>query len=132
AVRGSHPVAWSGMPGRSPGREFDDPDRRRAMTDGPLRPAPGPPRPLAAPAAAGAGDGALEVVLARLDGLDGLATADHVGVLQAVHDALVAELARTEDWAWASARAPASTASRSGVASRGLDGTRRSSWRSIW
>ena len=67
------------------------------MTDGPLRPAPGPPRPPAAPAAAGAGDGALEAVLARLDGLDGLATADHVGVLQAVHDALVAELARTED-----------------------------------
>ncbi|MFI2703511.1 hypothetical protein [Cellulosimicrobium composti] len=67
------------------------------MTDGPLRPVPGPPRPPAAPADAGAGDGTLEAVLARLDGLDGLATADHVGVLQAVHDALVAELARTED-----------------------------------
>ncbi|MGM7424570.1 hypothetical protein [Cellulosimicrobium sp. CpK407] len=75
------------------------------MTDGPLRPVPGPPpggRP-ASPAAGQDGEAPspvvspLDAALGRLDELDGLATADHVGVLEAVHDALVAELARTED-----------------------------------
>ncbi|WP_264030307.1 hypothetical protein [Cellulosimicrobium sp. SH8] len=79
------------------------------MTDGPLRPVPGPPpgggpersandrdgdapSPVASPS-----DNPLDAALGRLDGLEGLSTADHVGVLEAVHDALVAELARTED-----------------------------------
>ncbi|MFF2266627.1 hypothetical protein ACFVTZ_00015 [Cellulosimicrobium cellulans] len=79
------------------------------MTDGPLRPVPGPPpggrpersvngqdgvepRPVA-----DLPDNPLDAALGRLDGLEVLATADHVGVLEAVHDALVAELARTED-----------------------------------
>ncbi|MBN0040093.1 hypothetical protein JN535_07900 [Cellulosimicrobium cellulans] len=75
------------------------------MTDGPLRPVPGPPpggRP--GPSPDGRDDVApstvtspLDAALGRLDGLEQLATADHVGVLEAVHDALVAELARTED-----------------------------------
>jgi hypothetical protein len=79
------------------------------MTDGPLRPVPGPP-PGGRPERSVEGRGgvepssvtdlpgnALDAALGRLDGLEGLATADHVGVLEAVHDALVAELARTED-----------------------------------
>lgn len=75
------------------------------MTDGPLRPVPGPPpggwpgpssdgRGEVAPSSAGS---PLDAALGGLEGLEGLATADHVGVLEAVHDALVAELARTED-----------------------------------
>jgi hypothetical protein len=47
-----------------------------------------------APSSAGS---PLDAALGGLEGLEGLATADHVGVLEAVHDALVAELARTED-----------------------------------
>jgi hypothetical protein len=64
------------------------------MSEGPLRPVPGPP-PGHAPDADDAA--ALDGALARLETLDGLVTADHVGVLETVHDALVAELARTED-----------------------------------
>ncbi|MBE9927266.1 hypothetical protein G8C93_15380 [Cellulosimicrobium cellulans] len=67
------------------------------MTDGPQRPVPGPPPSRATDAGVGDADGSLEPVLARLAELDGLATTDHVGVLEAVHDALVAELARAED-----------------------------------
>ncbi|MDF9878721.1 hypothetical protein [Cellulosimicrobium cellulans] len=75
------------------------------MTDGPLRPVPGPPpggRPGPSADVGGAATpvptgSLLDVALGRLDGLEDLATADHVGVLEAVHDALVAELARTED-----------------------------------
>ncbi|ARK05707.1 MULTISPECIES: hypothetical protein [Cellulosimicrobium] len=67
------------------------------MTDGPQRPVPGPPPGRAADARVGDAEVSLEPVLARLAELDGLATADHVGVLEAVHDALVAELARAED-----------------------------------
>lgn len=39
----------------------------------------------------------LDDALARLDHLDSLATPAHVAVLEAVHDALVADLARSED-----------------------------------
>lgn len=67
------------------------------MSDGPQRPVPGPPPGRAADPGVGDAEGSLEPVLARLAELDGLATADHVGVLEAVHDALVAELARAED-----------------------------------
>ncbi|WP_251150799.1 hypothetical protein [Cellulosimicrobium sp. Marseille-Q4280] len=41
--------------------------------------------------------GALDDALARLDHLDSLATPAHVEVLEAVHEALVADLARSED-----------------------------------
>jgi len=64
------------------------------MSEGPLHPVPGPP-PGHAPQAGD--DGGLDAALARLEELDGLVTADHVGVLETVHDALVRELARTED-----------------------------------
>ncbi|MFF8346545.1 hypothetical protein ACF049_12670 [Cellulosimicrobium funkei] len=67
------------------------------MTDGPQRPVPGPPPRRVADPGVGDAEGSLEPVLARLAELDGLATTDHVGVLEAVHDALVAELARAED-----------------------------------
>jgi hypothetical protein len=50
-------------------------------------PVPGPPSPRAT----------LDDVLARLDGLEALPTAAHVEVLEAVHAALVADLASTED-----------------------------------
>ncbi|MBD5787719.1 hypothetical protein IF650_16265 [Cellulosimicrobium terreum] len=39
----------------------------------------------------------VEEALARLAGLEDAPTAEHVVVLESVHDALVAELARTED-----------------------------------
>ncbi len=64
------------------------------MSDGSSRPLPGPPPGRATGAT---DDGALDAALAHLDDLDGLVTADHVGVLESVHDALVAELSRTED-----------------------------------
>ncbi|QJW34817.1 hypothetical protein [Cellulosimicrobium protaetiae] len=75
------------------------------MTDGSLRPVPGPPRGgrPEGPTTGQDGEasspvvGPLDAALGRLDGLENLTTADHVGVLEDVHDALVAELARTED-----------------------------------
>jgi hypothetical protein len=54
---------------------------------GTVVPVPGPPRPPVT----------LDDVLGRLDGLEALPTAAHVEVLEAVHAALVADLARTED-----------------------------------
>lgn len=56
-------------------------------TRGGAAPVPGPPRPRET----------LDDVLSRLDGLEALPTAAHVEVLEAVHAALVADLARTED-----------------------------------
>ncbi|MFC8924040.1 hypothetical protein [Cellulosimicrobium sp. NPDC057127] len=50
-------------------------------------PVPGPSRPRVT----------LDDALGRLDGLEALPTAAHVEVLEAVHAALVADLARTED-----------------------------------
>jgi hypothetical protein len=64
------------------------------MTDERERPVPVPP-PGEGPGAAG--QTRLDDALARLDGLDDLATAHHARALESVHEALVAELARTED-----------------------------------
>ncbi|WP_139315983.1 hypothetical protein [Cellulosimicrobium sp. CUA-896] len=50
-------------------------------------PLPGPPRPRTT----------LDDALGRLDGLEAMPTATHVEVLEAVHAALVADLASTED-----------------------------------
>ena len=55
------------------------------------------PMPHPGPGAHAAGATSLDDALALLDGLDDLATADHARVLESVHEALVAELARAED-----------------------------------
>ncbi|MCB7138164.1 hypothetical protein [Cellulosimicrobium marinum] len=51
---------------------------------------PGPVPPVPSP-------DAVEAALAALDDLDALPTGEHVARLEAAHDALVAELARSED-----------------------------------
>ena len=64
-----------------------------------VAPRPGPPsapRP-GPPSAPVPSTSSLDDALARLDDLDAAPTSTHVAALEAVHDALVAELARTED-----------------------------------
>ena len=56
-------------------------------------PRPGPVRDAAAALA----DGALGETLSALDALDDRPVTAHVAAFEAAHDALVAELARTED-----------------------------------